>query len=101
MARRAVRFTSIAALQAHINSGARSTSRHAVLNAIASGPAEGITRAELSQSTGFGVNVVCGRVAELIADGIVTDLGIHKVCSTSGNLVHAIKLDPEYSGKAY
>lgn len=101
MARRAVRFTSIAALQSHINSGARSTSRHTVLSAIAAAPEGGITRAELSQVTGLGVNVVCGRVAELIADGIVTDLGIHKVCSTSGNLVHAIKLDPDYSGTAY
>lgn len=100
MSRRAVRFTSLEALRKHTQSGARCTSRHKVLQAIVDSEG-GLTRAEIAQATEYGVNVVCGRVSEMIQDGILQDVGQHKECSLSGNLVHCVTLNPDYQGKAY
>ena len=97
MARRAVRFTSIDALRKHVKSGARCTSRHLVLSTVVD--SEGMSRAEISVATGLGVNVVCGRVAELIEEGILCDAQSYKECQITGNYVHSVKLNDQY-GKA-
>lgn len=91
MARRAVRFTSIAALQKHVKSGARCTARHLVLSTVVD--SEGLSRAEIAKVTGLGVNVVCGRVSELIAEDILTDSNSFKECTVSGNYVHKVQFN--------
>lgn len=53
--------------------GTKSTLRRRVLAAIMEGP--GLTRSELAEQYGIRLASVCGRVAELIADGQVREAG--------------------------
>jgi hypothetical protein len=63
--------TSLAAYQAIIGDGRVFTQRQKVL--IATRKCPGATRHELSGITGFPINAICGRIAELIHDGFVRE----------------------------
>lgn len=99
MSRRKIRFTSIAALVAHAASGAKMMNRHRILQHLHE--ESPCSRVQISKSTGIPLNEVCGRVNELLKENIVTDGGAPIVCPVTGNVVHAVRLEPTYSGNAY
>jgi hypothetical protein len=59
-----VSTTSLAAYRTILGDGRAFTQKQKVLIAIRQAP--GLTRHELTEVTGFPINVVCGRVAELV-----------------------------------
>jgi predicted transcriptional regulator len=65
--------TSCKALAEITFDGSRSTKRRKVLLAIMMSP--GLSRAEIADICGLRLSSVCGRVAELIADGQVVENG--------------------------
>lgn len=52
-----------------------------------------LTRAELAAVTGIALSSVCGRVNELLEDGVLTEGPIRK-CGMTGNSAHDISLAP-------
>lgn len=84
-----VRDTSLAAYWELQTGKAVSGQQAAVLENLA--VYGGSTRKYLAQSLGWGINVVCGRVNELLKLGLVTD-DLLVVDEESGRKVHSVQL---------
>jgi len=49
-----------------------------------------ITRQEIANVTGFGINAVCGRVSELMKAGRVSEESSIRKCRVTGRSVHSL-----------
>lgn len=84
-----VRDTSLEAYKELIETGAAEKQREKVFLAIYNSQVP-LTRQELSFVTGKPVNVICGRVNELIKEGAVIE-GKKRACTRSGRKVYTLR----------
>ncbi len=90
-----VKDTSIIAYQDITDSGAALTQKQRVYQAIkASGP---LTRQELAKLTGLAINAICGRVNELLKEGVVLEHDSRR-CRVTGRLAHPVSVTSGSTG---
>ena len=87
-----VRDTSMAAYRALHWSGKLTEQQREVLQLFDGGKQPNWTRQELARETGLGINVVCGRVNELLHEpiGVLEECG-KRACRVTGEIVHALR----------
>ena len=83
-----IRDTSLAAYQRMIASGKRPPQWMIVFQAV-NRSANGLTRSEIEGNTGLKLAAVCGRVNELIKEGILSDTGTRK-CRATKERAHVV-----------
>jgi hypothetical protein len=89
-----VRSTSLDAYRALRASGELTAQQKLVLAAIASEKQPDWTRQELSKATGLGVNVICGRVNELLKPPLQCVVeGDRRRCNITGESAHPLRLE--------
>lgn len=85
----AVARTSVDAYYAMVASDSITAGQRAVLAAFQTGGT--FTRAELQEATGLRSGSVCGRVFELVRDGVLEE-GERRPCSVTGVSSHVLRL---------
>ncbi len=89
--------TSIDAFHDIRRSGSLSRQQSKILNAMQ--PGATYTRRELCKLTGFEVNVISGRVHELLSTGAIVGGKTKVLCPVTGRNVQGLRL-PSYPGQA-
>lgn len=79
--------TSVKAYRNLIQNGSISTSSAKVFDSIDRNGSK--TRSQIARDTGMPINCVCGRVNELIADGVLKD-GLKVNCPVTGHSAHLV-----------
>ncbi len=93
-----VRDTSMAAYRALQYSGKMSRQQKQVLDFCLAHPGRNFTRQELARELGLGINVICGRVNELLREPfnlLEEKAAAKRRCSITGKDVNALSLTEE------
>lgn len=74
--------------------GTKARQQAIILALLRSVPDVGFTRTNIATLTGMRLGSVCGRVAELRAEGLVIEPS-RRICPTSGKLVKVVQAAPD------
>ncbi len=87
-----VRDTSISAYRALEYSGRLTRQQRKIMDFLEANPQRDYTRQELGNAVGFGINVICGRVNELLSEpfALVEEVG-RRECRITGETANALR----------